>query len=107
MATVAARLDFTYDRIQDLGLAVDEAFGQLLLIPDTARTLTVRLTPSEGRVVAYACTDAKPGPDAWPPPEVESSLAWRVLSGLADQADFLLDEDGPAIRVTVEGRRDR
>jgi serine/threonine-protein kinase RsbW len=100
---VAARLDFTYDRIEDLRLAVDEACAQLLGIPDTAGTLTIRLTPAEGRVVVYACTDADPGAEAWPPPDVESSLAWRILTGLADQADFLLGDDGPAIRISMGG----
>ncbi len=103
VATVAARLGFTYDRIEDLRLAIDEACAQLLRIPDTARTLTVRLSISDGRVIAYACTDAKPGPSAWPPPDMDSSLASRVLSGLADQVDFLLGDDGPAIRLTLGG----
>ncbi len=103
VASAAARLDFTYDRIEDLRLAIDEACAQLLGIPAEAGTLTVRLTSEDGRMVAYACTDAEPGDGAWPPPNVESSLAWRILSGLADQADFLLGEEGPAIRITMGG----
>jgi serine/threonine-protein kinase RsbW len=101
VASVAARLDFTYDRIEDLRLAIDEACAQLLGIPAEARNLTVRLTSKDGRMVAYACTDAEPGAGAWPPPDVESSFGWRILSSLADQADFLLGEDGPAIRMTI------
>jgi serine/threonine-protein kinase RsbW len=102
-ASFAARLDFTYDRIEDLRLGVSEACAALLSLPGSASILVLRLTADDGRVTAEVCTDADSGESGWPPPEVESTLAWQVLSGLADEAVFELGEEGPALRITLDG----
>jgi serine/threonine-protein kinase RsbW len=102
-ASLAARLDFTYDRIEDLRLAVSEACATLLALPWEARLLVLRVFATDERVTAVVCTDAEAGPDAWPPVEAERTLAWKVLSGLADTAVFEVGEEGPAVRVELEG----
>jgi serine/threonine-protein kinase RsbW len=102
-ASLAARLEFTYDRIEDLRLAISEACATLLALPWEATTLVLRISAADGRVTAVVCTDADPGADAWPPVEAERTLAWRVLSGLADTAVFEVGEEGPAVRLEVEG----
>jgi serine/threonine-protein kinase RsbW len=103
VASLAARLEFTYDRIEDLRLAVSEACATLLALPWDATMLVLRISAADGRVTAVVCSDADPGPDAWPPVEPERTLAWRVLSGLTDTAVFEVGEEGPAVRLVVEG----
>lgn len=102
--SLAARLEFTFDRIEDLRLAVSEACATLLALPWTAEILVLRLSAADGRVTAVVCTDADAGPDAWPPVEPDRTLAWRVLSGLADTAAFEVGEEGPAVRLELAGR---
>lgn len=101
---VAARLDFTYDRIEDLHLVVDEAATAVLALPPPATMLTMRLTPGDGRVDVSVTSDADIGAEGWPPPQVQDSLAWQVLSALADQAFFELTEGEPSVRVEFRGR---
>lgn len=101
---VAARFDFTYDRIEDVHLAVDEACAAVLSLPAAeAGVLTMRLDSREGTIVVLVCSDAAVDTQGWPPAEVEESLAWRVLSALADKASFQIDRGGPAVRMTFTG----
>jgi serine/threonine-protein kinase RsbW len=102
VSSVGARLDLTYDRIDDLRIAVDEACAQLLAIP--SNTMTMRVTPDGNRIKVLVCSDATVGADGWPPSNVEDSLAWRILAGLADEVRFELSDMGPAVRVEVEAR---
>ena len=99
VASVGARLDLPYDRIDDLRIAVDEACAQLLATP--SQTITMRVTPDASRIVVLVCSDATLDTDGWPPPDVEESLAWRILAGLADEVRFELRPEGPAVRVEV------
>ncbi len=102
-SSLAARLEFTYDRIEDLRLAVSEACATLLAQPWEARTLVLRVYASGRSVTAVVCSDAEPAPASWPPTQVERTLAWRVLSGLADRAAFEIGEEGPAVRLEIAG----
>lgn len=97
-ASVGARLDLTYDRIDDLRMVVDEASAQVLRLP--ARTLTMRVTPGEA-VVIRIHTDAS-SDGSWPPPALEETLAWRVLSGLARDVRFELDDGRPSVRIEMD-----
>jgi serine/threonine-protein kinase RsbW len=102
-ASLAARLEFTYDRIEDLRLAVSEACSTLLALPWEAQLLVLRVFAADERVTAVVCIDAQPGPGGWPPAEAERTLAWKVLSGLADTAVFEVGEEGPAVRLEMAG----
>ena len=97
VATVAARADLTFDEIDDLRLAVDEACAQLLALPAT--TLTIRLSPSDdGGLVVVVTTDADVR--VWPPAGAERTLTWQVLAALADDARFEQVDGKPALRLT-------
>lgn len=98
VASVGARLDLTYDRIDDLRMVVDEASAQLLRVP--SQTLTMRVTPGE-RMVITVLTDGTAN-GSWPPAGLEESLAWRVLSGLADDVRFDATEEGPSVRIEMD-----
>lgn len=98
VASVGARLDLTYDRIDDLRMVVDEASAQVLRLP--ARTLTLRVTPGE-RIVILVHTDAA-GDGSWPPAALADTLAWRVLSGLASDVRFELDDGRPSVWIAMD-----
>jgi serine/threonine-protein kinase RsbW len=100
VASVGARLDLTYDRIDDLRMVVDEASAQLLRLP--SQSLMMRVTPGD-RMVITVLADVSPN-GSWPPGDLEDSLAWRVLSGLADDVRFEVTGDGPAVRIEMETR---
>jgi hypothetical protein len=101
---VAARLDFTYDRIEDLHLVVDEACAAVLAFPSVATTMSLRLVPSHDHVVLMVCSDADVDTRGWPPPRVEESLSWQILTALADRAFFETLDGGPSVRVGFRGR---
>jgi serine/threonine-protein kinase RsbW len=97
-SSLAARLDFPYDDIDDLRISIDEACAQLLAVGGRAPTFTLRLTATAGGIQALVELN---GGDAgrWPPDDLEDTLTWKVLSGLSDDVSFESRPDGPAIRV--------
>lgn len=97
-AGVAARLDFTYDRIEDLRIAVDEACATILGLPDAA-TLTLQMTSDDTGAEIVVSSDAEVAAGGWPPPDVDQTLSWRVLTGLVQQAEFDRTDRGPTIRL--------
>jgi serine/threonine-protein kinase RsbW len=99
VASIGARLDLTYDRIDDLRMVVDEASAQLLRVP--SRNLTMKVAPGERMVILVQADGSADG--EWPPPGFEDTLAWRVLSGLADEVRFELADDGrPEVRIEMD-----
>jgi len=88
-ASLAARLDFTLDEIEDLRIAVDEACGLLLVgvEPGSELTTSFEMTHDEIRVAVTALsTHGKP--------PSRDSFAWTVLSALAGQVDTWAEDDG-------------
>ena len=99
VATVAARADLTFDEIDDLRLAVDEACAQLLALAAGEHILTVHITPGDaGGLVVVTTIDAEVR--AWPPEGAERTLTWQVLAALADDARFEEVDGHPALRLT-------
>lgn len=104
-AGVAARLDFTYDRIEDLRIAVDEACATLLGLPSGEATLTLQMTSDDAGAEILVSSDAEVSAGGWPPPDVDRSLGWRILTGLVQQAEFDRTDGDPTIRLLV-GRKE-
>jgi serine/threonine-protein kinase RsbW len=98
VASVAARLDLGYDAIDELRIVVDEASGLLLRLPSIGPMLFLRATLGEDSVELTVCVVAEP--DDWPFPDVEQGLAWKVLTGLADDASFERWDGRPAVRIS-------
>ncbi len=96
-ATVASRVPLSFDGIEDLRLAVDEACAQLLALPG-ATALTLALRPLPDRLEAVVRTDAPP--NGWPPPALEETLGWRVLTALVESVALDVDGGAPSIRFT-------
>jgi serine/threonine-protein kinase RsbW len=97
-ASVAARLPIPFDGIEDLRLAVDEACAWLLARGRSASAMTLRLRPLDDRLEAEVSIDVGDGP--WPPPDMEQSLPWRILSALVDALTVDTDGASPSIRLT-------
>ena len=96
-ATVASRVPVSFDGIEDLRLAVDEACSQLLALTG-ATTLTLTLRPLPDRLEAVVGVD--PAARGWPPGALEETLGWRVLTALVDSVAVDVDGTGPSIRFT-------
>jgi serine/threonine-protein kinase RsbW len=96
--SVAARLPIPFDGIEDLRLAVDEACAWLLARGRSATEMTLRLRPLGDRLEAEVSIDAADGP--WPPPDLDKSLPWRILSALVDTLSLNSDAGGPSILLT-------
>jgi serine/threonine-protein kinase RsbW len=97
VGSLAARLDLTYEAIDDLRIAVDEACARILSVPGEAATLTLRITPSESRIDVLASTDGQI--DEWPPADFDGSLTAKILTALTDEVSFELVGSGPAVRI--------
>ncbi|SNQ47746.1 Anti-sigma factor (fragment) [Frankia canadensis] len=93
-ASLAARLDFTLDDIEDLRIAVDEASALLLVaaVPDSALECAFTLLPGAMRVaVSVMSIDGEP--------PSKDTFSWTVLSALASEVS---SSTGPGRQVTIE-----
>jgi serine/threonine-protein kinase RsbW len=96
-ASVAARMNMPFDGIEDLRLAVDEACAWLLGLAREATSMTLRLRPMDDRLEAVVSIDA--AGRARPPPDLEQSLSWKVLSALVDTVSLDAEASEPSIRL--------
>lgn len=96
-ANVSARANLTVDAVDDVRIAVDEACAQLLRSAprSTEFTMVVELGV-DGVEVVIGVPDH--GGD-WPPEGLERSLAWQVLSRLADEIAFDRSLDRICVRI--------
>lgn len=101
VAGVAARQDFSVDTIDDLRLAVDEAGSHLLSIEDQPGQLSMRVNNDEGSVNVVLWVDSTPA--EWPMSDAEDGLSWKILSGLTDEAAFVLEDGWAGIRLSKRG----
>ena len=88
-ASLAARLDFTLDEIEDLRIAVDEASCLLLVgaTPDAELTCVFEMTDDTIEITVSGRTAEDHGPE-------RDSFAWTVLSALAGEVDAWVEPDG-------------
>lgn len=96
-AAVASRMRMSFDAIEDLRLAVDEASAWLLGTNPGASSLILRLLPLQDRLEAVVAVNAGGGP--WPPPDVEQGLPWLILTALVDRVSFGSDPSAPSISL--------
>ena len=97
VGSVAARVDFTYEAIDDLRIAVDEACARILSVPGTPTTLFLRIIPEETGIEVVAYTDGEA--EDWPPERFEESLTAKILHALTDGVTFERVGSSPAVRV--------
>ncbi len=97
VGSVAARVDFTYEAIDDLRIAVDEACARILAVPGTPETLFLRIIPEESGIQVVAYTDGEV--QEWPPEHLEESLTAKILDALTDGVTFERVGTSPAVRI--------
>jgi serine/threonine-protein kinase RsbW len=78
----AAQLQFTYEEIDDLRIAVDEACTQLLARRGGATTLNVAYHLEESELRVDVSIEA---PDDGRPPLARDTFAWQILSAMTDE----------------------
>lgn len=102
VASVGSRRDLSYDDLDDLRIAIDEACAYLLDLGATAGSITMRVVTTEEGIEATVTIDGDGG-SVWPPDRLDHSLAWQVLSGLSDEVRFERSGGMPSIRVVKRG----
>lgn len=98
VGSVAAGLRLSVDDIDDLRLALDEAFSFLVALDASASSASLSLLPTEHELIVTVAVDAEVSP--WPPDATEETLAWKVMSALVDRLAFERSAEGsPAIVI--------
>jgi serine/threonine-protein kinase RsbW len=97
-ASLASRLAFTLDEIEDLRIAVDEACAILLALASLDAVLSCRFTVTEDALTVDA-TVPTDNPSSVRLPSGES-FAWQVLSALADDVAAKVEDGLVSIRLT-------
>jgi serine/threonine-protein kinase RsbW len=98
-ASLAARLDFTLDEIEDLRIAVDEACCLLLAGAEPGAELTsvFEMSGDAIQITVSTQTTQDNGP-------ARDSFAWTVLTALAGEVDSWTEPDGQQTIALVKHR---
>jgi len=110
MRSWAASASYYLDEIDELCLAVDEAFAGLIATQPVPETITIRIRQDGADVDITAVRNT--AAELWPPVSAQSALIRRVLSTLIDEVHFEQTTEGPAIRMlkrrtAVTGKAER
>jgi YbbR domain-containing protein len=95
VAAVAARSGCSVEVLSDLRLAVDEAVTRLLHDASGADAVLVHVRHA-GTTVSVTVA-VRVDPAGWPPPGLEATMSWQILSTLVEGAQASVIDDGPAI----------
>lgn len=87
-----------YDRVEDLGLAIDEAAALLFELPMGSSLATV-FSAQDGKV-EFAMSRAVTA-DEWPPSGWADSIGGLVLDSVATNVAFESDEQTSSIHVSI------
>ncbi|MCL9761230.1 anti-sigma factor [Frankia sp. AiPa1] len=98
-ASLAARLDFTLDDIEDLRIAVDEACALLLVSAVPGSSLDCTFTLSPGVMHVLVTVESLDGE-----PPSEDTFAWTVLKALAGDVETFTGP-GSKVSITLQKRR--
>lgn len=95
-AGLAARMDFTIEDIEELRMAVSEAFALVLDGADPGADLTTAFYLGEGRVTAAVSTSARTAPEV-----DEDGFAWQVLEALTTTSETAFADGVFTLTITV------
>jgi serine/threonine-protein kinase RsbW len=96
ISSVASRIDMTFDVIEEVRIAVDEASTILLGVTQGDATLELTI---EVALDDLTVTLTTPGDHAgWSAEGVRSSWPWRVMTGLCDDVELETSDRGASIR---------
>jgi serine/threonine-protein kinase RsbW len=97
-ASTCARMDFTVDRLEDVGLAVDEALSLLLLDARPGTQIECRWTPENSGILVELRSHSSSGRT----PRT-TTFAWTVLAALVDQAAASIE--GGVVTLSLRTQR--
>jgi serine/threonine-protein kinase RsbW len=88
---LAAGLDFTYEQIDDLRIAVDEACAQLIAHRAGAATLRVAYSVETAALRVEVTVDG--ADDGGGPPDLlpRDTFSWQILGAVVDEIDERID----------------
>jgi serine/threonine-protein kinase RsbW len=95
-ASLAARLDFTIDDIEDLRIAIGEATALAIPVADPGTDLVARFFFGRGSMTVTLATEA-----ADEPPLDTESFAWQVLDTMAQDTAAGSEDGRFHVRFTV------
>jgi anti-sigma regulatory factor (Ser/Thr protein kinase) len=98
VASVASKLAVPYDAVEDLRIAAAEAAAVLLSSGGSGTRLRVDLTPSDRDLCLRMWLE---GAGSIASLEDRGGLAWRVIEGLADQAEVIEVDRSSAIELRI------
>ena len=98
-ASLASRLDFTIDDIEDLRIAVDEACAMLLTQAISGADLECRFELTEDAIDVAVSVLTLDGQEP-----SRDTFAWTVLTALAGEVDSTVDADDRVV-LTLRKRR--
>ncbi|HTF10250.1 MAG TPA: anti-sigma regulatory factor [Asanoa sp.] len=94
-ATLAARLQFALDEIEDLRIAVDEACAMLLVVATPEAELECRFAVTDDALLVEVTVPTVRGARL----PAESSFAWKVLTALTTSANAEVADGRATIRL--------
>ncbi len=96
LSSVASRIEMTFDVIDEVRIAVDEASTILLGVTESDATLELSIETAPD---ALTVTLTAPGDrGGWRSDLVRSSWPWRVMTGLCDDVQLESSDRGASIR---------
>lgn len=105
-AGLAARVDFSFDDIEDLRAAVDEACALLLGVVPHGSSLNCQFWLQKAGVSFEITGELDPHHNG-PPPSIARTSAgfgWQMLEALTDEARYLSNDDSVTISLTRRRR---
>ncbi len=93
VAGIGAEADLTIDDLDDLSIAAEEATLTLMSHGAAEVELAATTVPGEVRITVSSDGD----PSGWPPADLAASIAWRVLTGLADDVGLAAPNGRPGL----------
>ncbi|MDG4823063.1 anti-sigma regulatory factor [Asanoa sp. WMMD1127] len=96
-ATLAARLQFALDEIEDLRIAVDEACAMLLVVATSDAELECRFAVTDDELSVEVTVPTTRGARL----PAESSFAWKVLTALTSSASAEVADGRATIRLVT------
>ena len=103
MRSWAANVGFLLEEIEELCLAIDEAFSGLIATEPVPSRVMITIQSNGTGVEISASRDADT--ELWPPVSAQTALIQRVLETLIDEVRFERTQDGPTISL-VKRRAD-
>lgn len=98
VGSVASRLGFALEEVDDLRLAASEVVAHLLEESPPTPVLVVEVFENAGTIEVEASRTV--AVEEWPPSGARHSLTTLILRALADDASFERTRHGPAIRFS-------